>query len=295
MRVSAAPTTLAHYVARWIPRVRARTRPRTIYLYEWLIARHLAPLLPKKLSAISRLDVQDVVLAMRKANLAPATIKQALTVLTMILGDAVDDELLARNVAHGIARKIKRQTVRPPTIYAPEQIALFLDTATTTHPELAPLFALCSRAGLRVGEARGLKADDVDFPRQQCRIVRSVRDNTRVGPTKSGRARVVELAPSVLRLLEPYRRRVGWCFPGRDRGTVISYTTVRMAMRAICDQARLPLGSPHALRHAYASGLVQAGVSLEFVRRSLGHQSIATTMLYAAHLPLPRPDVLDAM
>jgi integrase/recombinase XerC len=291
----AAPLTLDGYLRLWLPRVRARTRPRTAYLYDWLIDRHLGPLRPLKLRAITRADVQAIVATMQTEGLAPATVKQCLTVLGMILTDAVDDELIVRNVASGLARKIKTRQVRPPTIYAPEQIALFMQAAEERHPALAPLFSLCSGAGLRVGEARGIRGSDVNIPTRTVTVVRSIRDNTRIGPTKSGKTRTVDLPTSTLRLLEPYQRRVGWCFPGREKGSVISYTTVRYAMRDICEAANLPPGSPHALRHAFASALVAQGVPLEWVRRTLGHSNIQTTMIYAAHLPLPRPKLLDAM
>jgi integrase len=290
----AVPLTFEAYLRLWLPRVRARTRPRTAYLYDWLIERHLGPLRPKRLRDITRGDVQSIVAHMQANGLAPATVKQLLTVLGMILTEAVEDELIVRNVASGLAKKIKTRQVRPPTIYQPEQILLFMDAAEVAHPTLAPLFSLCAGAGLRIGEARGIRGDDLDFKARTVRVTRSVRDN-QIGPTKSGEPRTVDLPTSTLRLLEPYQRRVGWCFPGREKGSVVSYTTIRLAMLDVCRRAKLPKGSPHALRHAYASTAVSAGVPLEWVRRALGHKHIQTTMLYCAHLPMPRPALLDAM
>lgn len=292
---TARTATLREYLTVWLPRVRARTRPRTAYLYDWLIARHLGGFHDRKLRDLSRLDVHDLVTRMQTEGLAPATIKQTLTLLAMILRDAVDDELLVRNVAHGFSRKIKLRPVRPPTIYDAGQLALFMQTAERTYPDLAPLFSLCSGAGLRIGEARGIRGDDLDFQTQTVRVCRSIRDSSRVGPTKTGIARIVDLPASTLRLCEPFRRRVGWCFPGRDRGTVLSYTTIRVAMRAICAEARIPPGSPHAFRHAFASIAIAEGEPIEVVRRALGHLNIQTTMRYCTHLPIPRSKRLDAM
>jgi integrase len=49
--------------------------------------------------------------------------------------------------------------------------------------------------------------------------------------------------------------------------------------------------TPHALRHTYASRLISAGVSPEFVRRQLGHASIVITLdLYGRWLPMLAPE-----
>ena len=57
------------------------------------------------------------------------------------------------------------------------------------------------------------------------------------------------------------------------------------AFRAGADAAGMPEVTPHTLRHAYASGLVRAGVDLPTVARLLGHRRIETTMRYAQWAP----------
>src|SRR5690606_18687760 len=144
-------------------------------------------------------------------------------------------------------------------------------TAERLNAKLAPLLALCA-AGLRVGEARAIRGEDLYFERAQLRIERTIQSTgNKVGPPKSGHARVVDLPASCLRLLEPFADTRGWCFPGREPGTVVSYTTVNNAMRDICAEAKLPMGSPHALRHAHASTLAAKGVPLLYIQRALGH------------------------
>lgn len=50
------------------------------------------------------------------------------------------------------------------------------------------------------------------------------------------------------------------------------------AVRAGLDPAKV---SPHRLRHSFATALVEGGRSLDEVRELLGHESIATTQIYA--------------
>jgi integrase len=292
----ATPTpTFAAYVRRWLPRVRARTRPRTVYLYEFVLARYVEPTIgTRPLADVTRGDVLDLVAAMQRQGLAPATIKQTLTVLAMVLAEAVDEELVARNVARGLGRRVKAASVRPPTVYTPADVARFMLVAEAEHPALAPLFSLCSGAALRIGEARALRGEDLDLERRTVRVARSVGSGLHVGPTKGGRPRVIDLPASTLRLVAPLTRRA-WCFPGRGGEGVVSYTTVRAAMHTICDAAQIARGAPHALRHAHASALAVAGVPLLYVQQRLGHADIKTTMIYAGHLAAPRPDVLDGM
>lgn len=285
------------YADHWLTRVRHRVRPRTLALYEFTVARYLTPLDSFPVGRLTRSVIQGrVVDRMLGAGLSVATIKGALIVLSAMLTEAVDDEIVDRNAAAGLARRLGGgRPVRPPTIYEPADVARFLTTAERLKSKLAPLLALCA-AGLRVGEARAIRGEDLYFDRAQLRIERTIQStNNHVGPTKSGHARVVDLPTSCLRLLEPFAGTRGWCFPGREPGTVVSYSTVRQAMQEICEAARLPVGAPHALRHAHASTLAARGVPLLYIQRTLGHRDIKTTMHYADHLPMPRPSALDEL
>jgi integrase len=286
--------TLRQYATRWLASTRARVRPRTAYLYDFIVSRYLDALAAIPLPALTRTDVQTLVVdAMLTRGLSVASVKGALVVLTAILAEAVQTDLVPRNVALGLRRRLKSRPVRRPTIYTSDQLALFVSTAERETPALAPLFALCAGAMLRIGEAQGVRGEDLYLSQRQLRVERTIRAGTRVGPTKSGHARVVDLSASCVRLLAPFDGRKGWCFPGRDAGSVISYTTVRLAMHRVCARAQIPPGSPHALRHALASSLAARGVSLPYLMQALGHADVKTTMLYCTHLPQPRPAMLD--
>jgi integrase len=76
----------------------------------------------------------------------------------------------------------------------------------------------------------------------------------------------------------------------RKDETRLGHRVRRDMVRALA-AAGLPLHfTPHALRHTYASTLISAGVSPEFVRRQLGHANIGVTLdLYGRWLPMSAP------
>lgn len=146
---------------------------------------------------------------------------------------------------------------------------------------------LCDRAillllaiyGLRSGEVRRLRLDDIDWPRGRLRIVRS----------KSGRPDTLPLAPAVGHALARYLRS------GRPRSESRTlFLTVRAPFRPLSTgalyhvvQPRLVRVAaprkgrgPHAVRHACARRLVDAGLSLKEVGDHLGHRSPDATRLY---------------
>jgi site-specific recombinase XerD len=64
------------------------------------------------------------------------------------------------------------------------------------------------------------------------------------------------------------------------RGGSLSYDAAHHRWQSYCTAARVEIDI-HQLRHAHATELINAGVSIEAVRRRLGHASTETTQLYA--------------
>src|SRR5205823_4642829 len=109
---------------------------------------------------------------------------------------------------------------------------------------------------------------------------------------KGGKERLVPLNPPARQALAAYlecrsaflpqRRPSRWLFP--SRGAEGHLTRQRcgqllkeLALAAGLDPARL---SPHVLRHAFASHLLDHGADLRSVQQMLGHADIATTQIY---------------
>ncbi len=140
--------------------------------------------------------------------------------------------------------------------------------------------------GMRVSEIRNLSWDDIDFVGMKIRV-----RNTESFSTKSKRDRTVPLHPKLAELLA-FRAQVDhspFVFLRCDMKQVDT-GTANKKFKEYCDLAGLDSRFHfHSLRHTFASHLAMSGVSLYFIQKILGHQSIETTARTYAHL---QPDPL---
>jgi integrase len=129
----------------------------------------------------------------------------------------------------------------------------------------------------------------------------------RVETPKSGRARTIDMSLALRDVLQRHnaatkaewlRRglpRPEWVFPTSE-GTFLDRNNVAKAFSRALKAAGLTHHSPHDLRHAFASLLLQDGVSLAHVQRMLGHADPRlTASLYGKWLPVENPDAVDRL
>ena len=156
-----------------------------------------------------------------------------------------------------------------------------------THDELKALFAAAGTighrvlfetlfaTGLRVGELVALKPEDIDSAAMVVHVRRG----------KGARPRRVMLSAWLLEHLREYWRQVRpvgpWLFPGRQPEKPISVRAVQNALsRAVVRAGIQRRVTPHTLRHAFATGLLDADVDLPTIQRLLGHADLGTTSRY---------------
>jgi integrase/recombinase XerD len=159
-----------------------------------------------------------------------------------------------------------------PEILSPEEVQHFLD-AIINHKHRAILMTAYA-AGLRVSEATHLKVTDIDSQRMMLRVEQG----------KGMKDRYVMLSPRLLDVLRTYwksARPTRWMFPGEVPGQPITREAVGLA----CQKARRDAGiakpiTPHSLRHAFATHLLESGGDLRTIQLLLGHRSLATTARY---------------
>lgn len=128
--------------------------------------------------------------------------------------------------------------------------------------------------GLRVSEAIGLRAEDIDSQRMVVCVRRG----------KGGKDRYVPLPQRTLHLLRVYwreHRPEYWLFPDRSGSKPIRRETVLKCIRAAAHDAKFtkPV-SCHTLRHSYATHLLEKGLDLRSIQGLLGHRSIRSTIPY---------------
>ena len=276
----APSATVSAFAAHWLATIRAAVRPQTLIGYRSIVRRMLVPALGDvPLAALTRTHVRAWLGDLLAAGRAPQTVARAHSVLTIMLNIAIDDGVITTNVAHGLARRLRR-SVRPRTVLDLAQLDLFLDHARDiAGPRRYPLFVALAAGGLRVGEAAALRPEDIDPARPLITVQRNLIAGGRIGPTKSGRTRTVMVtaaAAAILRELPPHRS--GWCFPARRGPMPVSAEHVRKLTRQIAATAGLPSTvTPRTFRRSYAQALRTIGASVAFVADQCGHASTATT------------------
>jgi site-specific recombinase XerD len=134
-------------------------------------------------------------------------------------------------------------------------------------------------AGLRVSEATRLQVADIDGGRMAIRVRQA----------KGNKDRYTLLSERLLGELRTYwraERPAPWLFPGRKPGGRMSEATAREIFNLAKTGAGITKsGSIHALRHSFATHLLEAGVDPRTVQVLLGHRSLNTTMRYLQVTP----------
>ena len=220
------------------------------------------------------------------AGLAPATRKRKRAAVASFCRWAVRHDLLAANPMDKIdAIKVPRALPRP----APAaDIARVLAAICSRRPRKdVPLDRLRDRVlfetayacGARAAEACGLYVEDLDL--------RLDDEHVRIHG-KGGTVRTVLLDDrGYVALLRLYLARAGYTAGPLFRASIngsggpLSYDAAHHRWEGYCSAAGVGL-EIHQLRHAHATELINSGVSIEAVRRRLGHASTETTQLYAS-------------
>jgi integrase/recombinase XerD len=173
----------------------------------------------------------------------------------------------------------RRRPRRLPQIPTDEQLAALFQVLR--HPKYRALLMTCYAAGLRISEACQLRVEDIDSQRMVLRVRRG----------KGCKERYTLLSPRLLGVLRAYWRLEKpqvWLFPGSAADKPVCPDTPRQVFRQACAEVGLgPKCTPHTLRHAFATHLLDAGTDLVLIQALLGHGSIRTTSRYT-HVSLGR-------
>lgn len=191
------------------------------------------------------------------------------------------------DVVAGLPRPKYQRRPAPPVLTTTEVARLL---ACAPSPIARTVFIVAFGCGLRIGEVRMLRAQDI---RSQDGLL-VVREG------KGGKSRVVMLSPKVLDELRAHWKRTRppgpWLFPARvwpapKHGSrwadhPASKQAIGQWFRAAAAAADLRDGVTfHTLRHSFATALLEMGVALNTIQITLGHADLATTTRYAQVRP----------
>ena len=224
----------------------------------------------------------------RGRGLAPTTIRTRFNYVHMALRAAVTDRVIRADPSAGVPLPRPRRAAAAMTVPTVEEVGRVLQLAPAWF---RPFIAVCAFAGLRLGEAAGLRLQDVDFLRRVIAVRHQVQGatvaTTRLVLPKFGSERIVHAPGELMDLLAGHVRETGvgtgeWLFS--LGGAPLTRNAAGHQWRQVRRAAGLEEYTLHDLRHFYASGLIAAGCDVVTVQRALGHSSATITLNVYSHL-----------
>jgi integrase len=294
--------TVKDYSMRWLKEVAPNLRPKTRKQYRQVLDLYVLPTLgATKLRALDRAAVKALLNARSAQGLSKGTVRLVRATLSVMLGDAVEAELLKFNPAQGLTRRGRKgpgtgatqserqKKIRPLT---PEQLDAFLEAARPRRDEWT-LFLTLADAGLRPNEGLALRWEDFDATARQLHIERGLSDGE-LTTGKTGAERDVDLTPRLAEALESWqatgeaealvagREPSPWIFPGPEDAP-LDILKVARRFRRLLHRAKVSRFRLYDLRHTYATHLLAMGAPLTYVSAQLGHAKVTTTLNFYAH------------
>jgi integrase/recombinase XerD len=173
-----------------------------------------------------------------------------------------------------------REPQKIPQVMSPDETRRLLAVATSLKARV--LLSLSYGCGLRAGEVVRLKVKHIDSAQRIIRIEQS----------KGRKDRHVMLSPETLDVLRQWwKARRGfdattplqerWLFPGRRPGTPMTTRQLSRLFHEAVNEAGIKKSvTLHALRHSFATHLLERGTDIRIIQALLGHDKLDTTARY---------------
>ena len=227
----------------------------------------------RDLEEIERVDLEAFIEHEQERGLRISTVRTRLACIIAFLHFLMEQEVISGSL---LKRSIKLKLPDTlPRAINPADVRKLLSVIDDTRDRA--LILLLLRTGIRIGEALGLKLNDLDIRDRKIHLFEG---------EKNSMGRVVYLSDDVLLALKLWLRRRDqnqeFVFYGHGNKPVC-YSTGRSRFVKYIRKAGLEAKgyTVHCLRHTFASELLNAGMRLECLQQLLGHQDIEVTRRYA--------------
>lgn len=167
-----------------------------------------------------------------------------------------------------------KKQLQLPRFFNQDEITAIIKAAGNIKHKAMLMLAYAS--GLRVSEVVSIRTNDIDS-RRMCILIKQA---------KGKKDRMVTLSPVLLIMLREYWKnnrpsKDGFLFPGQYKDEPYSTRSLQLVLAAAKKKAGiLKPGSIHALRHSFATHLLDKGTDVTMIMKLLGHNDIKTTLRY---------------
>ena len=251
-------------------------------VYRYIARVHLLPFFGRRrISDITRFDVQTFIGLKQKLGYAPKTLSHLRNLLSKVFSVAMKWGWLNSNPANSVElppMEIRREA----RVLTPEEISRL--TQNLAEPART-IFILGLLTGLRIGEILGLKIQDINLSDGLVSVHRNVyRGHIQETPKTKHSERRVPLAACVLTAIGQWMvirpRGTEWLFPSEAGTPYHDRNLMRRGMKPVCKRLGIPPFGWHSLRHTFSTYNGNSGVPMPVLQSLLGHAHAETTMIY---------------
>ena len=221
--------------------------------------------------------------ALEARGITPRTVGRRLSALRQFYRFLSAEGIRGDDPAEAIDRP--RQTRALPKVLSEAEVGALLAAAArlpgAKGTRLTALLELLYATGLRVSELVGLPLAAVARDRHYL-LVTGKGGRERMVPMGTPARTAVRGYLALRPLLLPARGRSPWLFPSRARCGHLTRQRFAQQLKDIARSAGISTErvSPHVLRHAFATHLLDNGADLRSLQQMLGHADISTTQIY---------------
>jgi integrase len=258
-------------------------KPKTIRDYEAALRLHMLPEFGhRRLTDITRMDLQDYVDRMHAEGVNASTISGWIMPLRGIYRRALSRGEAQINPTAGL--QMPRRRGGRDRIASPEECERLLGALA---PADRPLWATAFYGGLRRGELRALRIEDVDLARGLIHVRRGWDEREGEIQTKNRGERAVPIAVALRDYLDEHLLNLDWkegLIFGATASSPFTTTATMNRAKGAWKAAALEPITMHECRHTFASLMIAANVNAKALSEYMGHANIAITFDRYGHL-----------
>lgn len=265
----------------FIPALQGTHAASTLATYGARLKHWIIPYLgDRRLSEISKGDVDDMVAGMQDAGLGAKSIKNTCGILSRLYGEAIDRKVVSTKPK--ITAPKVAYTGRPDYL-TQEEVKRMLKHAPK-EPLMEPVLIVALQTGMRLGELLALEWRDIDW-KQGLILVRRNRVEGVTKTPKNGEARDIPISDDLLDQLKDWRASQDppceYVFSKNGGGLTKGH--LYDLLGRTYERAEIPAHKGrgwHLMRHTYATHLADGGVPVRTLQELLGHKTLSMTMRY---------------
>jgi integrase len=254
--------------------------PKTVTKYRRTLGRLLAFATERHIRFASAFTDNDFWAFRRlliEGGLASKTVYTMVVIVKQLFNWATRKKLIRENPIAAASPKKPANTLQP--CFTPDQVEMLLRRAPVVD---LPAYAFMAYAGLRIGEVRDLRWDDLLLDQGRHGVI-FVRRGGSGDTTKSGRTRKIPINSRLRKVIDQVPRTSDLVITyGRECSPVIERKLL-MALKALCAKCGFPKPEQyklHTFRHAFASMCARHNISYKYALTWMGHKSSDVLDMY---------------